>query len=263
MCNLKTFFYLLFALKSTIIFGQVTERLPCIDKKFSIVAHIFKDTTGAYNITEPAVIAAINQVNIDFAPICASFEVCEFRYHDNFQYDEHRADTEWAEMQVLYHVDNRINIYYVNTIVDPSNACGYAGLGAIGLFKMNGIVIQKSGGCPGAGSKTHSHEMGHYFGLPHTFMDTQTDELVDGSNCLTTADNICDTPADPYINPEDLDLYVKDCRFIFKGKDANGDYYDPLVSNIMSYYPGSCSCSFTRDQYTKMAKTYLSKPGMW
>jgi hypothetical protein len=203
-------------------------------------------------------------VNIDFKPICVSFEICEFRYHDNFQYDEHRQDTEWSEMQVLYHVDNLINIYYVNTIIDPTGACGYAGLNGIGVLNSNGIVIQKSGNCAGGGSKTHSHEMGHYFGLPHTFMDIPTTELVDGSNCISTADNICDTPADPFVNGNLIPDYVDgNCRFIFKGKDANDEYYDPLVANIMSYYPDACGCSFTRDQYRKMANTYLSNPGMW
>ena len=175
---LKTSFCLLLTFICTLSFGQISERLPCIDKKFSIVAHIFKDSLGAYNITEPEITAAINSMNNDFTPICVSFEVCEFRYHDNFQHDDHRSDLDWAEMQVLYHVDNRINIYYVNTITDPANACGYAGLGSIGVFTASGIVIQISGGCASAGSKTHSHEMGHYFGLEHTFMGMQTTELV-------------------------------------------------------------------------------------
>lgn len=259
----KSFCLLATILLSYHSISQTTDRLPCVDKKFSVVAHIFRDSLGAPNITEALILTSFNRVNIDFAPICVSFEVCEFRYHDNFQYDEHDTDLHWDEMQTLYHVKNRINVYYVNTILMPENACGYAGLGAIGNLTSSGIVIMKSGGCCGAGSKTHSHEMGHYFGLPHTFMDGPTTELVDGSNCLTTADGICDTPADPYIHPSPMSDYVNNCRFVYMGLDANGDYYDPLVGNIMSYYPDACGCSFTHDQYKKMAATYYSQIGMW
>ena len=244
--------------------GQTVERLPCLDKKFSIVAHIFKDSMGIYNVTEPAILDAITKVNQDFSPICVSFEVCEFQYHDNFQYDLHRRNLEWDEMQVLYHVDNRINIYYVTTIVEPANTCGYAGLKGIGILDANGIVIQTNGSCMMPNSKTHSHEMGHYFGLYHTFMDVKTTELVNNSNCATTADSICDTPADPFIEGQPMANYIDgNCRFIFESKDTNREYYDPLVGNIMSYYPDACGCSFTREQYFKMAKTYTDKPGMW
>lgn len=263
MKKLYTILSLIFTLNGLHSFSQTTDRLPCLDKTFSIVAHIFKDSLGDYNITEPEVLAAVNSINVYFEPICARFEVCEFQYHDNYQYDMHDTDLDWAEMQVLYHVKNRINIYYVNDISEPSGVCGYAGLGSITNMTSSGIVIQKSGGCCSTDSKTHAHEMGHYFGLEHTFMDIPTTELVDGSNCATTADGICDTPADPYVHPQGMTFYVLDCRFINMSQDANGDYYDPLVGNIMSYYPDECACGFTHDQLKLMAETFLSNPTMW
>jgi hypothetical protein len=108
--------------------------------------------------------------------------------------------------------------------------------------------------------------MGHYFGLSHTF--EPGGELVDGSNCSTVSDGICDTPADPFVEGDNTADYVNaNCKFISMKKDANGQYYDPIVGNIMSYYPNACKCSaglgFTHDQYLKMANTYLSNPGMW
>ncbi len=236
--------------------AQTKDRLPCIDKEFSIVAHLFKDTFGVYNITEAEINTTIDGVNNDFAPICVSFKVCEFQYHDNWEYSVHNADEEWGEMQNLYHVKNRINIFYVDTIKIPENACGYAGLGAIGNVSGSGIVIEI-----GCGIGTHSHELGHYFGLEHTFMDNGTTELADGSNCLTTADGICDTPADPFIKGSDMSLWLSGCKFISTIRDANGDFYDPIVGNIMSYYP--CSCGFTDGQFHKMAETYYSSIGMW
>ncbi|MEJ6797789.1 MAG: zinc-dependent metalloprotease family protein [Crocinitomicaceae bacterium] len=236
--------------------AQTKKRLPCIDKKFSIVAHIFKDSLGNNAASEAAINAAIVGVNGYFDSICITFQVCEFQYHDNFTYTKHNSDEEWAEMQTLYHVKNRINIFYVDSIEVPEGAAGYAGLGAINNLNSGGIVIMGSGGVG-----VHSHEMGHYFGLEHTFMDSQTTELVNGSNSLTTADNIADTPADPYVFPNPMIDYVNGCRFISMLQDANGDYYDPIVGNIMSYYP--CRCSFTCQQYLKMAEVASAMPQMW
>lgn len=236
--------------------AQTKKRLPCIDKEFSIVAHIFKDSLGNPAATEAEIIGWIDGTNEYFDSICITFNVCEFQYHDNFTYTNHNRDEEWAEMQTLYHVKNRINIFYVHNIQIPENACGYAGLGAITNLNSSGIVIMA-----GCGIGTHAHEMGHYFGLEHTFMDGQTTELVDGSNSLITADNIADTPADPYIHPMPMALYVNGCRFISMLTDANGDFYDPIVGNIMSYYP--CRCSFTCEQYLKMAETATTMPQMW
>lgn len=244
-------------------FAQTTDRLPCVDKKFSVIAHIFKDSLGSPGITQATINDLFDAVNTDFAPICISFEICEFQYHDNYQYDLHNRPLEWQEIQALYHVNNRINIYYVAAIEEPSGVCGFAGLGQIGNLSTSGIVIQKSGGCCDMTSKTHSHEIGHYFGLPHTFMEFGTTELVDGSNCTTDADGICDTPADPFIKGSSMALWLDGCRFISTDLDANGEFYDPLVGNIMSYYPDECGCSFTHDQYDVMAETYLNNIGQW
>jgi hypothetical protein len=238
--------------------AQTTDRLPCLDKKFSVVAHIIRAQDGSPGISEASIIGAFNGASNYFKPICVSFEVCEFRYHDNFSYDVHDRDTHWLELQALYHVKNRINVYYVEDILIPEGAAGYAALGGITSMNSQGIVLKK----PDNSTGVTTHELGHYFGLPHTFMGTTTTELVNGSNCATTADNICDTPADPYIEDTPDEMWVDgNCRFIYEGKDANGEYYDPLVGNIMSYYP--CACEFTHEQYKRMAEVYLGGQGMW
>lgn len=105
---------------------------------------------------------------------------------------------------------------------------------------------------------TLTHEMGHYWGLEHTFAGP---ELANGSDCTTAGDAICDTPADPYMGPP-LDQYLTDCIFTGMMQDPNGDWFDPDVGNIMSYYSG-CRCHFSYQQYERMAQTYLNGPGMW
>ncbi len=259
----KTFplaFLLVLSVKFSI--GQTKNRLPCIDKEFSVVVHIVTDSLGNPGIAAPAISAAFAALDDYFAPICLSFKVCEFRYVDNFRYNKHNQDLHWEEMQTLYHEKNRINVYYVNEIIIPSGVEGYAGLGQIVNLNSSGIVLKKNAGGY-TGSKTLPHEMGHFFGLEHTFEGNGV-ELVDGSNCATHGDKVCDTPADPFVDGDNVGDYVNaGCEFISPKKDANGDFYNALVGNIMSYYPDFCDCGFTDGQYQKMANTYLSSPNMW
>lgn len=227
------------------------QELPCLNKRFSIVVHIVKDSLGEPNVTEAAINGEVAGVNALFDEICVSFEVCEFRYIDNFQWDtlESLGGIEWNQMLTAHHQAYRINVFYVNHIIDPPGVAGFAGLGAINNTQGGGICIKKPGGAL-------LHEMGHYWGLEHTFEGNGT-ELADGSNCETEGDGFCDTPGDPYVPFEDPGLYVDDdCIFNAMMTDANGDFYDPDVGNIMSYYP--CACHFSYEQYWHMANTYTN-----
>lgn len=89
-----------------------------------------------------------------------------------------------------------------------------------------------------------SHELGHFMSLEHTFLGFN--ELVDGSNCNTAGDFVCDTPADP--NQFNL------CSYVGTGTDANGDFYQPDSINIMSY--SGCYERFTPGQIER-ARTFL------
>ncbi|NUQ64838.1 MAG: hypothetical protein HUU20_20435, partial [Pirellulales bacterium] len=200
------------------------ESLPCLNKKFTIVAHIFKDTLGNYGVAEADIIKAVQDMNPFFAPICVSFEVCEFRYHDNKQHDIlEDTNTELPQLKTQYHADRRINMYFVTFFSSDIGACGNADLGGIGNPTSSGILIRKD--CVNA--RTFAHEMGHFFSLQHTFEGNGT-ELVNGTNCTTAGDGLCDTPADPYIPTEPLSSYVDDnCVFISPKTDANGEYYNP------------------------------------
>ncbi len=254
----KFLFILLFIY--TTATSQTKDRLPCIDKTFSIVAHIVNDSLHKPNITEAAIRASLIALNKNFAPICVSFEICEFRYIENFSYNEIKEKENWIELQNQFHVKNRINIYFVQKIITPPSAAGFAGLGQIGSMNEGGIVIVKGSLAVG---NVMSHEMGHYFGLLHTFEGNGT-EYADGSNAATAGDMIKDTPADPYVENDPKTAYVDaNCKFISMKKDAHGQYYDPIVGNIMSYYPPECACGFTDQQYIKMANTYLSNKKMW
>ena len=108
---------------------------------------------------------------------------------------------------------------------------------------------------------TFEHELGHYFGLYHTHETAFGSELVNGSNCSTRGDRLCDTPADPRLTGN---VDNDGCIYTGTGTDANGDSYSPSVANIMSYSSKECRVHFSDDQLDRMnfvlnnSRTYLS-----
>lgn len=101
-----------------------------------------------------------------------------------------------------------------------------------------------------------AHELGHVFSLDHTFPNmagpVATDELVDGSNCSTAGDFICDTPADPGLTavPNRVDSLCNYTDTIYT--DANGDLFQPDTRNIMSFAPYPCYDHFSTQQLLQM-----------
>lgn len=135
------------------------------------------------------------------------------------------------------------------TLVLPENFLNYLNLGYETMYISDKAWFNKS---------TLAHELGHFFGLQHTFgkvtSENATLEKPDGTNCIGEGDFICDTPADPNGRTD------KNCNYT--GKYAkNGVQFKPQVSNYMSYYPNSCKNEFTKGQYNAMnffAKEYRS-----
>lgn len=261
--HMRRFF--LAALTGFLLSGQIygqsytkqQESLPCLNKKFTIVAHIFKDSLGQYGVTEPDITKSIEDMNVFFKPICVSFEVCKFLYHDNFQHDTLDKENETMEIATKYNLDYRINVYYLTYLGLPSinyDISGLATLNGIAKADNNAYILIEKGSLSAI-----NHEMGHYFNLLHTFEGNGA-ELVNGSNCDTTGDLVCDTPGDPYVAGDPLPIYIdmnNNCRFISGKQDANQEYYNPDVGNIMSYY--NCGPSgFTWGQFDRMVKAYLA-----
>ncbi len=238
------------------------KSLPCLQREFIVMAHIVRDTFGTLGATEVEVQAAINTLNAWFDPICVRFNLAQVETIDNFQYSEPYNFNEWQQMWVNHNHENRINLYVVNSTANLSNNCVYADIEGILQLTTGGVMIQKD--C--LLSEYIVHAFGHYCGLLNTNEDPGS-ELVNGSNCAFTGDNICDTPADPYdpspSAPYTLGDYVnEDCRFIFEPQDPNGEYYLSQTGNVMSDYPVECWCGFTYEQFIRMVEV-IEQSELW
>jgi hypothetical protein len=222
------------------------------DRTLQITVHICRDTLGSDNYDEDLLEPTIANLNELWQPIGIDFKICDIRYMDNFQFDEFEGPADTGPMTTMYYQQNTINLYLVESL--DLDGFGEAG----GLASLPGgtdfVIVAKEYMTPEF--DVCPHEMGHFFGLYHTFEEDFGLELANGSNCETTGDLVCDTPANPSDDSEDAP--APDCTYIGSPvADANGDFYVPGANNIMSYYPEECTCKFTPQQYNRMLEQYL------
>jgi len=230
-------------------FGKGSRSMPVMN--IPIKAHIVRTTAGTGGLSVANLNAAIATMNSYYINANMQFYLCGgINYIDNSTYYDFSSTDETA-LTSPHDVSTNINIYFMNSATSGGNAvCGYA------YFPggPNHIIMVNS--CATNGS-TLSHEVGHFYALYHTHGPTSTtSELVNGTNCTTEGDDICDTPADPNLSG----LVNTSCVYTGTGTDANGDPYAPNPNNIMSYSRKACRNLFTTGQYARINTTATTSP---
>lgn len=223
----------------------------CVNKKFSIVFYVIADSTGAMGgVTQAGLDSCVELLNKTFGRICVSFLSCSTVVIPNHPFNRWTRDTIEPVVVKNWHTDKTINIYVPKEILGPFAGYAYFPGG------KDVIVIEKSS----INSSTSVHEMGHFFGLTHTFNEisststtTPSAELVARTNCYTNGDGFCDTEADCY--PQNFSAAAP-CGNVPGAKDANNQYYVVPVDNFMTYF--TCGCKFTQEQYNFMANVILT-----
>lgn len=211
-----------------------------IRRDFSVLAHVISDDSGNYGISVNGLNNLMNDVNAAFAPLKATFTICEIDSIENFNYRYVWSDQQSdPENQILNYKPKVINIYFVDSIA--SGAGGYA------YFPGGPDIVVVT---LDLGSGGLIHELGHFFGLYHTFEDRFGIEYANGSNCTVTGDLLCDTEADPDGDTDST------CNLLQPVIDPLGDWYDAPTDNYMSYY--DCACRFTKEQYDRMYSQYIN-----
>ena len=229
----------------------------CLNKKFSIAFHVVLDSNYQWGAVSPADLSTcIITLNNAFKRICVSFENCFVDEIPNYTYNSWEMTATEALVLPSWNVENTINIYLVDSIL--GFPAGYAG---------SVIVIEK----PFIGGSVTIHEMGHFFGLPHTWAEIGTNPVSPApsnsqvgsnewvrrvqSNCKNHGDGFCDTEADCY--PAGFDKITPlPCKHVPGSTDGFGDYYVPPVDNYMTYF--KCGCRFSQEQYNFMASVILA-----
>ena len=163
----------------------------------------------------------------------------------------------WADFDP-YRAPNCINIFYVQQIKGNNPASGSGGGGYGGITdSLPGTISLVTAGNIGW-EESVAHEVGHCFGLLHTFESGNGYEDIDGSNSSTTADLITDTPADPWVHKGDICFSQTSCFYSGSCKDPkNRSDFSPPYKNLMAYWNCSPNLKLTQGQYNRV-NSFLS-----
>lgn len=214
--------------------------------------HIIRRSNGSGGLNPATVHSLTDELNTFYGPAKLKFYQCDdVNFIDNDEYFNfnQNQENEVCRDRDVYGV---INAYFFNSVraSGGGSLCGYAYFPG---SPRDRVVM--SNACATNGS-TFVHEVGHFFSLYHTHGKTNngsTDELVDGSNCRTAGDNICDTEADPNLSGK----VNNQCNYTGSDVDANGHAYKPDPKNIMSYSRKACRTVLTNGQLGRVRYSAL------
>ena len=215
--------------------------------------HIIRTNSGNGGISATDALAAFDRLNEYYIDASIHFYQCSsINYIDDSIYYDYNKSQKSA-LDAAYGVSNVVNIYVANTVSSSSGSiCGHA------EFPGGLDLVMQSASCMKNGS-TLIHEMGHYLSLYHTHETVFGSESVNGLDCLFQGDQICDTPADPRLRTSNFNS--AGCYYYGTNSDENGEQYNPMVNNIMSYASKECRTVFTLGQTIRIlsALQYLGK----
>lgn len=215
----------------------------------NIFVHIVRSTNGQ-GLNTSILSTILSNLNNSFTSSNIQFSLAGSDYIDNDNFYGNLVGKENQLFGINIHT-NAINIYVLGT----STNWGAAGMAQ----SIPSIAYIVHGNYYNTSSLPH--EMGHCLGLYHTHHGTVTEtggdinqcsELVSGSNSTTCGDYISDTRADPNV------WSSNSCNYSGTLTDANGQFYNPDPSNLMSYSYKPCRNLFTPLQSDRMNNFILN-----
>ncbi len=154
-----------------------------------------------------------------------------------------------SQLKLLSYWDNLryLNIYVVKNINNGSGTLGYSSFPG-GPPDEDGIVVRhdyfgKTGTASTTLGRTTTHEVGHWFGLYHTFNGGC------GADTCADGDYVCDTP--PAANPNFGCPTINSCSIDVPNVNDQ-------IQNYLDYSNDNCKNMFTNGQAQRMQATLAS-----
>jgi|GEM_PF-2359712 len=221
-----------------------------------VAFHVVRQSNGTGGLTESRICQAMNDLDIAYANAGIQFVL-----HNPVDYID--SDFFYFQVNTLAAIDqlrttntvlNAINIYFTENLAFEGG--GLCGISAFTSSNVQAIAMRNSCTATSTNHSTLPHEVGHYFDLFHTHETAFGNECVDGSNCSSAGDRLCDTPADPQLGSGNVN---SSCLYTGGSTDAcNNAPYTPPVHNYMSYSLKHCRNLLSLDQETKSLATLVN-----
>jgi Pregnancy-associated plasma protein-A len=216
-----------------------------------LALHIVRRSNGTGGIDTTQLITAIANLNTTFSQAGILFYIqgkTDEIWDDHF-YTGIASQADIDTLRQTNRDENAINLYFTESFAGSTGPL--CGISSFSFSAVQGIVL--SNGCAGVSYNraTFPHEIGHYFDLYHTHETAFGPECSTGTNCQTTGDLICDTPADPRIGYHNIN---GGCNYVGLEVDpcTGGATYAPDVLNVMSASPRLCRTRFSPEQIGRM-----------
>lgn len=220
---------------------------------FRVQHHIVRDGNGNNGLSPSVIPSMMEKLNSAFSAANVQFYSCNpAEFIDSDAYYQIDDENEELALRNAHNDPGAINIYYFKNFINAHEKSWWAYTYQNGDANFIGIRNEITNG------QVLTHEMGHFYGLLHTFRNYSSPpnsamELVTrgtGNNCSTAGDLLCDTPADPYIESVDVNT---NCTYIGNARDFNNVLYTPDATNFMAYSRDDCRTHFSPGQYSRIS----------
>ena len=234
-----------------------TNKAGVISYTIPVVYHIIHNN-GPENISKAAIEASVanlnedfQKLNLDLSQVIPSFTGITADVEIQFRLahidptgnctegitrtvsTETYAMTENAKFLVNWNTTKYLNIWVGQTMASGSGGWSYYP-GTAPSQNQEGIVVRSA-----QIENTITHEVGHCFGLLHTFQSGC------GNNCSNSGDRVCDTPP-VSASTQSCDINQNSCSNDANGPDPYGANVLDQIENYMSY--NSCQNMFSLGQ---------------